>query len=191
MSLIKNQFHENKESWKRSSFEGFSQDEHGNPIPWMTYAAIDFLKKNLHPDDEVFEFGLGASTVFFSRRVKNVTSLETNKKWLDIVKEKDPLWNVDIILMEDGLINSKYENYARKAGKKFDLIIVDSLKRFECVKNSIDALKPGGKLILDDSERQNYYKIFNFMKEKKFQKEDFVGISPGQTRVKNTTVFFR
>jgi SAM-dependent methyltransferase len=191
MSLVKSQFQEHKEGWKKSSFEGFSQDEYGNPIPWMTYNAIDFLEKNLKPEHEVFEFGLGASSIFFAKRVKRVTSLETNRKWLDIVKEKGAPENLEMILMEDGLIKEAYENYAKNSKRKFDFIVVDSLKRFECVKNSINALKSEGRLILDDSERPNYYKIFDFLKERKFLKEDFVGIAPGQVRVKNTTVFWR
>jgi tRNA A58 N-methylase Trm61 len=191
MSLIKSQFQEHKEGWKKSSFDGFSQDENGNPIPWMTYPAIDFLKNNLQANHEVFEFGLGASTIFFANRVKHVTSLETNSKWLEIVKEKHALSNVDMVLMADGLINANYENFAKNSGKKFDFIIVDSLKRFECVKNSINALKKGGRLILDDSERENYKKIFEFLKSKNFAKQDFIGIAPGQVRVKNTTVFYK
>jgi hypothetical protein len=93
--------------------------------------------------------------------------------------------------MPDGLTNISYENFPKNSGKKFDFIIIDSLKRFECAKNAIDALKPDGRIILDDSERKNYKKIFDFFAEKNFTKQDFFGIAPGQIRIKNTTIFYR
>lgn len=189
--MIKEQFQKNKISWKKSFLDGFSQDENGDAVPWMSYSAIQFLKNNLNKNHEIFEFGCGASTLFFAKKVKKVVGLETNKKWLEIIKNKLPqdCQNVEINLMEDGLENSAYENFAKNSQQKFDFIIVDSLKRFECAKNSINALKQGGTIILDDSERPNYKKIFNFFSEKNFIKQDFFGIAPGQLRVKNTTFF--
>ena len=44
-------------------------------------------------------------------------------------------------------------------------------------------------LILDDSQRKGYKKIFDFFEENGFKKQDFVGIAPGQLKLKNTTVF--
>ena len=87
-NLTKSQFEKNKLSWKKSFLEGFSQDENGAALPWMTYPAIEFLKNNLTKNHQVFEFGCGASTLFFAERVKKVVGLETNERWLGIVKEK-------------------------------------------------------------------------------------------------------
>lgn len=190
--MLKEQFQQNKAGWIKSFMEGFSQDENGNSLPWMTYPAIEFLEKNLNKNQVIFEFGCGASTLFFAKRVKKVVSLETNPRWEKIVKKMTVdcrLTTVDITLMPDGLENNSYENFAKNCGEKFDFIIVDSLKRFECAKNSINALKSGGSIILDDSERPNYKKIFNFFAENNFKKTDFFGIAPGQIRIKNTTIF--
>jgi tRNA A58 N-methylase Trm61 len=187
--MLKEQFQQNKIGWKKSFLEGFSQDDDGNPVPWMTYPAIDFLKKNLTKNHEVFEFGCGASTLFFSARVKKVVGLETNPRWLEIVKEKLEKSSASIHLIEDGLTNEIYENFPKNLGQKFDLIIIDSLKRFQCAKNSITALKLGGSIILDDSERKNYQKIFDFFAAEGFTRRDFFGIAPGQIKIKNTTIF--
>ncbi len=190
-SIVRTQFEANKASWTKSFLSGLSQDENGNAVPWMSYPAIEFLQKYLNKNHEIFEFGCGASTLFFSTRVKKVVGLETSKKWLDIIKNEfsSQNQNVEINLMSDGLTNPAYENFAKNSGQKFDLIIIDSLKRFECAKNSIDALKPDGAIILDDSERKNYKKIFDFFAEHNFKKQDFFGIAPGQLRIKNTTIF--
>jgi len=194
LTELKEQFKKNKISWQKSFLDGFSQDENGEALPWMTYGAIEFLQKYLNKNQQVFEFGCGASTLFFAKKVKKVVGLETNKMWLSIIQNKlqQSLFdNVQINLMGDGLENDSYQNFAKNYGEKFDLIVIDSLKRFECAKNCIEALKPNGAIILDDSERQNYRKIFDFFAEKNFQKTDFIGIAPGQLRLKNTTIFWR
>ena len=191
-SVIQQQLQQNKTGWNRSFLDGFSQDKDGKALPWMTYPAIEFLKKNLQKNQIIFEFGCGASTLFFAKRVKKVISLETDPRWFAIIKNKlveQSLSNVEITLMTDGLTNNLYQTFAKNYGEKFDFIVVDSLKRFECAKNSVKALKEGGSLILDDSERKNYQKIFDFFAEKKFTKEDFFGIAPGQLKMKNTTIF--
>lgn len=190
--LIKKQFYQNKEGWKKSFLDGFSQDENGDAVPWMSYPAIEFFKKNLNRNHTIFEFGCGASTLFFTKRVKKVVSLETRENWKGLVEEKlqsQGSENSEIHLMEDGLENENYENFARNYGEKFDFIIIDSLKRFNCSKNSISALKSNGSIVLDDSERKNYKKIFDFFAEENFKKTDFFGIAPGQLRIKNTTIF--
>lgn len=191
--MLKEQFQKNKIGWMKSFLDGFSQDENGDPVPWMTYPAIEFLKNYLTKNHEIFEFGCGASTLFFSKKVKKVVGLETNPRWLGITQNllsQAQSNNVEITLMPDGLENNLYQNFPENCEQKFDLIIVDSLKRFECAKNAVAGLKEGGAVILDDSERKNYKKIFDFFVEKGFEKRDFFGIAPGQLRIKNTTIFF-
>jgi predicted O-methyltransferase YrrM len=198
LPLIKSQLKKYKAGWEKSFMEGFSQDEHGNALPWMTYTFIEYISQKLTKEHEIFEFGCGASTLFFAPKVKKIVVIESNAMWLRIMKEKleeAGINNVEIIFIEDGFINKAYENsaknYARIFGQKFDFIFIDSLKRFECLKKSIPALKPSGMLVLDDSERKSYKKIFKFFAEKNFQKEDFFGIAPGQFYLKNTTTFWK
>jgi predicted O-methyltransferase YrrM len=195
-TLKPNPFHSldssQKAGWHLSFLEGFSQDEDGNALPWMTYPAIEFLKKNLNSEHKIFEFGCGASTLFFAPRVKKVISLETNPIWFRIINEKlrqQNIQNVKIFLMNDGLENSAYENFPADLNEKFDLIVIDSLKRHKCSLASIKALADGGRIILDDSERKNYQKIFDFFAEQNFVQKDFPGIAPGQLRMKNTSFF--
>jgi len=190
--IIKSQFEQNKAGWKASFASGFSQDENGAHLPWMTYPFIEYINHKLQSNHEIFEFGSGSSTIFFANKVKKVVAIESNKKWHEIMQiklSKANIKNVELILMEDALTNLSYENFAKNYGAKFDFVIVDSLKRFECVKNSLSALKERGLMILDDSERKGYKKIFEFMKEKNFERRDFFGIAPGQLKIKNTTLF--
>ncbi len=191
--LAKKQFEENKAGWKKSFFDGFSQDENSAPLPWMTYPFIDFIPSKLNRNTTIFEFGCGSSTLFFAKKVKKIIALESNPRWFDIMSRKlfeFEIKNVELILMPDALENSDYENFAKNSSQKFDFIFIDSLKRFECAKNSISAINIDGAIVLDDSERKSYKKIFDFFAENNFQKQDFFGIAPGQIRIKNTTVFW-
>jgi len=189
--LAKLQYQQNKACWKKSFLTGWSQDHEGSSLPWMSYNFIDFISQKLQPHHEIFEFGSGSSTLFFAKSVKKIIAIESNKKWHEIMQIKlleEKIDNVELLLMPDAMQNKQYENCAANIGK-FDFIFVDSLKRFECIKNSIEALKPNGAIILDDSERKNYQKIFTFLEEKKFLRQDFIGIAPGQFYLKNTSFF--
>jgi hypothetical protein len=207
-NLIKNQFNLYKKSWINSSRNGLSIDENNIPIPWYVFEAIEFLKNNLNKNHIIFEFGCGASTLFFASKVKKVVSLESNRRWFEIITsslkncgdfllEKNYFSNsnCEIFLAEDALNQDEYQNfaqnYSQKNNIKFDFLIVDSLKRFECAKNSFEAIKAGGYLILDDSERSNYQKIFDFLQKNNFSYQDFIGIAPAQLKIKKTTFFRR
>jgi predicted O-methyltransferase YrrM len=192
LPLAKSQLEKYKKGWINSFCNSFSQDESGNPLPWMTYPFIEFISDKLDKNHKIFEFGFGASTLFFAKKVTKVVAIESNAMWFKMmqIKLKDQsIKNIDIILMEDALLNPNYEKSVADYNEKFDFIFIDSLKRFECAKNSITALKKEGMLILDDSQRKGYKKIFNFFEEQGFKKQDFVGIAPGQLKLKNTTVF--
>ena len=206
--LIKNQFNLYKKSWINSSKNGFTVDENNLPIPWYAFEAIEFLKTNLTKNHTIFEFGCGASTLFFASKVKKVISLESNRRWFEIItstlknsgdflleKNYFSSANCEIFLMEDALDREEYQNFAKNYSQKnhlkFDFVIVDSLKRFECVKNSFETIKNDGYLILDDSERPNYKKIYDFLQKNNFSYQDFKGIAPAQLRIKKTTFFKR
>ena len=190
--IIKSQYEKNKIGWKKSFLENFSQNENGDNLPWMTYPFIDFITTQLNSDQQIFEFGSGSSTLFFAKRVKKIIAVESNKKWFEAMKIKIAalgIKNIELVLIENAITNSQYENYTKQFSTKFDFIIIDSLKRFECAKNSFTSLKDNGRLILDDSERKNYQKIFSFLLEKEFSFLNFAGIAPAQFRLKNTTIF--
>lgn len=44
--------------------------------------------------------------------------------------------------------------------ESFDFVCVDGRARVECAINALDRLKPGGVLILDNSERAKYRSLF-------------------------------
>lgn len=164
-------------------------DENGDPLPWVTYSFIDFIKERINKTQHIFEYGSGSSTLFYAKRVATVTSVEHDETWLNKIKSTSPA-NAEMIfcaLERDG-------EYAKKAsllGKKFEIIIVDGRDRVNCCKYSIDALTENGVLVLDDSERQAYHPARVLLQEKGFKELSFSGISPGLFYNKATSVFYK
>ncbi len=158
-------------------------------LPWITYPAIDFLRNRLHPEHDIFEFGGGASTIFFAQHASSVISIEHDPVWHKLIIDKLLEYKLKkkarVILSHPETFESAIEPYQNR----FDFILIDSMKRFLCAQKAIHAIKAGGSIILDDSERKNYRKIFEFMEKSGFSRSDFYGEVPGGPRPKNTTLF--
>ena len=175
--------------WFRAFDEQQAIDENGEPLPWVTYSFIDFIKGRLNRDLVVFEYGSGSSTLFYAQRVKRVVSVEHDQSWYNKIVGTKPS-NAEMIftqLSTDG-------EYARKAAtlnEKFDIIIVDGRDRVNCCKYSLDALTPRGVVVLDDSERSAYNDARILLKQAGFKELSFSGISPGLFYLKSTSVFYR
>ena len=61
--------------WIRSATARRPVDVDGQPIPWMTYGLIRFLDKRLPASIDVFEYGAGNSTLWWSQRARSVVCL--------------------------------------------------------------------------------------------------------------------
>lgn len=164
-------------------------DASGNPLPWVTYSFIDFIKTRLNKELSIFEYGSGNSTLFYASKVKRVVSVEHDEAWYQrIVQEKAPNSEMIFTQLEKG---GEYCQKAKLLGEKFDVIIVDGRDRVNCCKYSIDALSNNGVLVLDDSEREIYQEARTFLTEKGFKELPFTGISPGLFYNKATSVFYK
>lgn len=125
-------------------------------LPWLTPESIHFLNDFLKPNFKVLEFGSGGSTLFFSRRCEEVTSFETRPEWMGKIKD---------VIQERNLENISYhpiEVFKEICNnKEFDCIIVDTpedgkVERVDLMNYSLDHVKKGGLLILDNYGRYNY-----------------------------------
>lgn len=165
-------------------------DENGNPIPWLTYSFLDFLRGRLHKELTLFEYGSGNSTLFFAKHLKYVRSIEHDEAWYNKVKVSAPQ-NVDIsyIPLEDE--TGDYETAVSRETQHYDIILIDGRRRVMCLKNAVDKLSENGVIILDDSEREEYSEAFTFMHDRGFRSLPFSGIAIGAIHNKCTTVFYR
>jgi hypothetical protein len=164
-------------------------DANNQPIPWVTYSFIDFIKERLHKNLSIFEYGSGNSTLFYANRVKNVVSVEHDEAWYNkIVNQKAPNAEMIFTRLET---NGEYSQKAKLLDQKFNIIIVDGRDRVNCCKHSIAALTDDGVIVLDDSERTHYQEARDFLKQQGFKELSFSGISPGLFYNKATSVFYK
>jgi hypothetical protein len=63
--------------------------------PWLTSRAIEFLSQWLRPTDVGFEWGSGRITLWFTKRIKHLTSIEHDSAWYEIVQSRLKLQQLD------------------------------------------------------------------------------------------------
>lgn len=157
-------------------------------FPWMVFSAVDFMEKTLPADAVAFEWGSGRSTLYFAERLKKLVSIEHDESWYHSVKTQ--LSKLDSDHVDYRYIPKSTDSFVEKAQRPevwrklnyrprkpsfqdyfdailefddafFDMVIVDGRARVACVLNAMDKLKPGGVLVLDNSDREEYRKVFH------------------------------
>ena len=175
--------------WFRSFQEGYSVDVVGNPIPWITYSAMSFLRNRIKKDMIVFEYGCGYSTLWWASRVKHVISCEHDRQWYEKMRKAMPP-NVELYYAELDFGNS-YIKKITEYQSKFDIVILDGRDRVKCAKNALHSLKENGVILWDNSDRNSYEEGYNYLFEKGFKKIDFEGMGPVNTYSWCTSVFYK
>lgn len=78
----------NSIGWFIAFDEKQAVDANGEPLPWVTYSFIDFIRDRITKKLNIFEYGSGSSTAFYAKRAASVTSVEHDKDWFDLVSKK-------------------------------------------------------------------------------------------------------
>jgi predicted O-methyltransferase YrrM len=193
--------------WLRSMLPGHSplHDE----VPWITFRAIDWLDRYLTPEMSVFEYGAGGSTLYFAKRVRSVVSVEHDEgffKWVQEILARRALDNCQLMLhtpqpctdssqpfasYQDKYRGQCFESYVRAIDgypdRSFDLVLVDGRARLACVKQAIAKLKPGGALMLDNTDRPAYAPAGRLLNGARHS--EFPGLTPWNLEVSQTSVW--
>lgn len=174
--------------------------------PWVTFEAKEwieaFLIQNHSKEMIVFEYGSGGSTIFFARRVLKVFSVEHNPAWYRVIRnilQKRNVSNCKYLLMEPQSVpvcisdatdpysyasqeyaSMSFEAYVKSIdaclNKCFDLVFIDGRARPSCILHARNKVKPGGFIILDNSER-DYYSLGKELLSD-WERMDFFGPGP-------------
>lgn len=175
--------------WLRSVARQECIDKSGSYIPWITYAAISFLENRLNKEISVFEYGTGASTLWWANRVKNVISIEHDKSWHTKMKSLLPE-SVKTFLIEL-IVNGAYAKKVLEFSELFDIVVIDGRDRVNCAKYSINALKPVGIILWDDTDRLQYAEGITYLLDRGFRRISFSGLSPMGSCSCETSIFYR
>jgi predicted O-methyltransferase YrrM len=137
--------------------------EKKNPhLPWINKKAINIFESLLIKKDVGVEFGSGRSTIWFSEKVKHLTSIEDNKEWFLKVKEElteKGVNNVSFLFKKSDNLNPSDSDYCKSIESfkddSLDFIIIDGKYRDVFALKSLKKIKKGGFIYLDDANR--YY----------------------------------
>jgi predicted O-methyltransferase YrrM len=136
-------------------------------VPWWNKRATQYLAAALRPGDRVFEWGSGASTIWLAGQGASVTSIEHKAEWVQHVLDRCPDADIRAVPWADhGVIRSEpqigdsgrhfFDDYVAAIDAfddgTFDVIIVDGVCRMECTRRAAPKVKPGGLLIVDDTD---------------------------------------
>jgi len=166
-------------------------------LPWITYPAIDFLRSHLRPGMRVLEWGAGGSTVFFALAGCQVTSVETDRHWFELVSARlrsDSLASavnlryVDL-LDGDGAL-AVYLAFVRDAA--WDAVLVDgplTPDRMSCVAVAGSRVKAGGLIVLDDAWLSEYASAESLLPG--YDRLEFWGLGPARLGVSKTDIYVR
>lgn len=161
----------------RSSLKARAVERGGRPLPWYTYPATE-------------EFGAGQSTFSRAEHARQVTSFESNPKWLAYVSQSVPA-NVSLHLVHSDIRDTD----PHLQGLTADVIVIDDLDRLVCARRSLGLQAPDGAVILDNAEGHwgsvDGHPIMDLFREQGFSRVDFYGCAPGVMRPHCTSVFFR
>jgi len=174
--------------------------------PWLTFAARRRLDQIVRPGMRVFEYGSGGSTLWFADRGANDVSVEHDPDWCRRVAEHLPV-GVTLVLIEPepasvqaGSVDYEssdpryrgmsFEAYAQSVTgyAPVDLVLVDGRARIGSARAGMNAVKPGGWLVLDDSQRTEYAEIFKLIA---WPFERFPGPKPYSEAFAETTIWRR
>lgn len=129
-------------------------------LPWYTKTCLDILLKMNYKEWDVFEWGGGCSTVWYSFNCKSVDTLENDHSWareiteyLDTHQKKNYTMKVIECPLSANMPHPNkdvYLNYIDTFNKKWDCIIVDGSFRSDALQISEKYVKDGGIIIFDN-----------------------------------------
>lgn len=168
----------------RTFDDGRPVDAGGQPIPWFTYPAIEFLSRYAMRGWEVFEYGCGQSTFWWAGRGALVTSVEHDAAWHAEMRERAPAGSTQLFRPE----RPGYAAALAETGAAYDAVVIDGVWREDCARVAAAALKPGGMLVLDNSDW--YHEAASLIRAQGFHEASFSGFGPVNDYTWATSVFF-
>ena len=177
-----------RSGWLRSYATGTSVGPEGQPVPWYTYSAVDFLDSRDLSALDVFEYGSGNSTLWWAARCREISSVEHDLGWYEIVQPSLPAGTQYQHIDVD---SGEYHLAADRWATTPNLIVVDGQLRNQCIDIAIKCISPQGVIVLDNAEREEYADGRSALADAGFREVAFVGQGPINTTEWTTSIFYR
>lgn len=165
--------------------------------PWWPRRAIARVAAALPAGATVFEYGGGGSTLWLEDRGATVTTVEHDGEWHDVLRTRVGARTTLVYEppRETGTLASDsaegfFDGYVAAVGEgPYDLVIVDGRCRVACVEASYPRVRPGGLLLLDDSDRPKYARAHEVLAG--WAAEHVRGLKRGSREVCQTSLWRR
>lgn len=161
--------------------------------PWIVPAAIGWLRRNIRRDWTILELGSGRSTVWFARRAGRVVSFEDNDFWFQQTRQRlaEEELGAELRLAPVEALPTEVESFEDSS---FDLIVLDFLEspevtRIDALRPALQKVRPGGHLLLDDSDRPGYAEAYELLEG--WRERRFVGVKDEWPEACETAIFRR
>ena len=176
------------DGWFRSFTAGESVDAEGRPLPWLCYPVIEFLSGRLRADMSVFEYGCGNSTLWWAARVREVISCEHDPAWYERMRPRIP---PNVTLRQVDLDGGAYARTVSEYPGRFDIVMLDGRDRVNCAIHAVGALKPGGVILWDNSDRAEYQVGYDHLARLGFRKLPFIGLTTVHCHKNEAGIFYQ
>lgn len=160
-------------------------------LPWLPFEVIDLLSTEVSPASRVFEFGGGGSTTWFADHAGRVVTVDHDPGWTRVIALATQ--GNDLVDVRFAVADGPESPYVRSIEDQpddgVDVVLVDGRQRVACVSHAMDKVKPGGLLILDDSDRPKYAEAHRLLET--WSSKAFFGFVPCKDEPGYTTVWRR
>jgi SAM-dependent methyltransferase len=162
--------------------------------PWIVPAAIGWLRRRIRSDWSILELGAGRSTIWFARRAGRVLSLEDNEFWVEHTRGRLAELGLGNVELRELPVDRFAAEVEALTAASFELVVMDFLEspevtRIDVLGPAMRRVKPGGFLLLDDSDRPGYAEAFELLAGWRFRK--FTGVKDDWPEACETGIFHR
>ena len=164
---------------------------HDEPIPWWTYASVQFIDQVISTSSQILEIGGGNSSLYWMARGNNLVTLETSPVWIkELTLDKRfnikkhqivHIPNEDLISISNVLEN-----------QLFDVVINDgSGDRAMIGEYLATKVRDNGIFVWDNSEREHDRKAIEHLKLNGWNALEFYGHGPINAYAWKTSILYR
>lgn len=160
-------------------------DRHGNPIPWYTYPAIEYLQSLDFTTARVLEYGSGASSLWWAALADSVLAVEHDAGWYNQVQQHQ-VPNLTIKLAQSV---DDYVTAGAGSGEPFQVVIIDGIHRHRCAQQLKQIIANECLIVLDNSDwHPQTAKLLR--EDLDLLQVDFHGFGPINPYTSTTSIFF-
>lgn len=136
--------------------------KNGMVMCWWTHPLLELIEKWDWSDATMLETGGGRGTAWLRERCKWVDTIEASLEWAEQIKKDCSEYGLDngrvfAAELPDGVQERKQEYFDLiPTDKKYDIISVDGIWRYEILQWALDHFKESGGLLIADNWMQDY-----------------------------------